>query len=188
MKGNPMEDSFNNQINSDPSGVPAAPLAPVDTRASLARKLSVIFLAVSLVLSGVTSAALLSSKADYSASDLDTDYYDDAPAEENYYDDSWLPYGFNPWPDDYSLGYKFSDISDFECTDYNCVEISFVSQYDCPSNFYTAANYLDGPDGNVIGYDNASLPSLRAGQVARFIFEDTSNTSFDWMISEISCY
>jgi hypothetical protein len=183
-----MEDSFNNQINSATGGDPATPYVPVDPRASLARKLSLIFLAFSLVLSGVTSVTLLNSKVDEYAADSGTDYYDDTSVAADSYDDSWMPYGFNSWPDDYSLAYKYSEVSDYDCEDYNCTEISFVSQYDCPANFYAAANYLDGPDGNVIGYDNASLPSIQAGQIAKFIFEDTSNTSFNWQIAEISCY
>jgi hypothetical protein len=185
-----MEDSFSNQINSAYDSGSTPYVAPADPRASLARKLALIFVSVSLVLSGVTSVSLLNSEDDNYAvsSDFGTDTFDDTTEDEDLWDVSWAPAGFTSWIDDSSLAYKYSEISEYECTDYNCVEISFVSQYDCPSNFYVAANYLDGPDGTVIGYDNASVPSIRGGQVARFIFEDTSNTSLNWEIAEISCY
>ena len=72
------------------------------------------------------------------------------------------------------------------CDDFNCVDIEFVSHYGC-SDFYASANYLDGPDGNVIGYDNATLPSLQPLQKAKLKFEDTSYTSTHWQIAEIIC-
>lgn len=185
-----MEDSTTNSFNYAPQDSAETSLNPVDPRASLARRLAIIFVAVSVVLSGITSVSLLNSNSqDYSySSDFGTDTYDDAATDEDYWDDSWVPYGFTAWGDDSSLAYKYSDSGSYDCDNYNCVEVSFVSEYDCPSNFYAAANYLDGPDGNVIGYDNASLPSIRAGQIAKFLFEDTSNTSLNWQISDISCY
>lgn len=190
-KGSLMEDSTNNSFNFAPQDGAEAASAPVDPRASLARKLVTIFLSVSLALSVITSVSLLNSSSSdysYSSADYGTDDFSSSSSEEDYWDDSWVPFGFTAWSDDSSLAYKYSEVGDYDCTDYNCVEISFVSEYDCPSNFYAAANYLDGPDGNVIGYDNASLPSIRAGQVAKFLFEDTSNTSLNWQIAEISCY
>ncbi|MFM9151963.1 MAG: hypothetical protein ACKOPU_06840 [Candidatus Planktophila sp.] len=186
-----MEDSVNNSFNYAPQDDGHVSSAPLDPRVSLARKLSLIFLSVSLVLSALTSFSLLNSSSSdysYSSSDYGTDDLSTSSTEEDYSDGSWIPFGFTAWSDDSSLAYKYSDVGDYDCTDYNCVEISFVSEYDCPSNFYAAANYLDGPDGSVIGYDNNSLPSLRAGQVAKLLFEDTSNTSLNWQIAEINCY
>lgn len=180
-----MEDSFNNPINTDPSGEPAAPQVPVDPRASLARKLGLIFLAVSLVLSGVTSAALLNSKVDYYASDLDADYYDDLTLDDSDWDTSWVPYDFSQWSDDSSIAWRWADSND--CDTYACVSAEFISRDGCPGGFYVAVNWLDEYD-NVVSYTNESLPSLQALQTAKLRFDDFEEISDSGQVSEISCY
>ena len=59
-----MEDSFSNQINNAPDDESTPYVTPADPRASLARKLALIFVSVSLVLAGVTSVSLLNSEGD----------------------------------------------------------------------------------------------------------------------------
>jgi len=141
-----------------------------------------IFGIAALVLLLTLSAC--SSSSDSSAESITENSIAENEVEEATPDDSWVPTGFTAWYLDTDVAYRYPGTKN--CDDYNCVDIEFVTRYGC-SDFYVAANYLDGPDGNVIGYDNATLPSLRPLQKAKLRFEDTSNTSFDWQISDISC-
>ena len=133
---------------------------------------------------GVTALALLLTLSACSSSPVTSAESVPENEVEVTPDVSWVPAGFTAWYLDSDVAYRSPGTQN--CDDYNCVDIEFVSNYGC-SSFYAAANYLDGPDGNVIGYDNASLPSLGPLQKAKLRFEDTSNTSYDWQIAEINC-
>jgi hypothetical protein len=180
-----MEDSFNNQINPDLGGEPAAPHVRVDPRASLARKLTLIFLLFSLVLSGVTSATLLSSKGDDFTSDFATDYYHDPTLDDSDWDTSWIPYDFSQWSDDSNIAWRWADNND--CDTYACVSAEFISRDGCSGGFYVAVNWLDEYD-NVISYTNESLPSLQALQTAKLRFDDFEENSDSGQVVEIRCY
>lgn len=181
-----MEDPANHPFNYAPQ--PGAEMAsmPVDPRASLARRLAVIFIAVSVVLSGISSFALLGNKVDdYSyAEDFGTDYYDDSASDDLSWDSSWIPAGFSAWTDDSNIAWRWADKND--CTDYSCLSAEFISEFGCPRGLYVAVNWLDGND-NVVSYTNESLPSLLAMQTAKLRFDDYEEISDSGQISEISC-
>jgi hypothetical protein len=179
-----MEDSFNDQSNNALGGEQLTPYVPIDPRASLARKLSVIFLVFSLVLSGVTSAALLSSKVDEYASEFGTDYYDDATSDDYLWDTSWIPDGFSGWSEDSNIAWRWADNND--CDTYACVSAEFISRDGCPSGLYVAVNWLDDSD-NVVSYTNESLPALQAMQTAKLRFDDYEEVSDSGQVVEISC-
>lgn len=152
----------------------------LDARARIAKKIGIVGIAASIILSSITVLAVVGNKSNGETS-LDSI---SSTLESLNSDIDWVPLGFEAWSDDTNVAYKFPGTRN--CEDHNCVDIQFVSRYGC-SSFYAAANYLDGPDGNVIGFDNATLPSLQPLQVAKLRFEDVTDTSLNWQISEISC-
>jgi hypothetical protein len=161
----------------------------LDGRISIAKKIGILGIVASILLSGVTLLAVVgnTSKSESSLDLLNStleSLNSDYGLDELDSDITWVPVGFEAWPADTDVAFKYPGTPN--CDDYNCVDIQFVSRYGC-SYFYAAANYLDGPDGNVIGFDNATLPSLQPLQIAKFRFEDVTNSSFNWQISEINC-
>ncbi len=132
----------------------------------------------------IAFALLLTLSACSSSPDTSAESSTEIEVDEVFPDDIWIPTGFTAWDLDTDVAYRYP--GKYNCDDYNCIDIEFVSRYGC-GDFYAAANYLDGPDGNVIGYDNATLPSMQPLQKAKLRFEDTSNTSTHWQIAEIIC-
>jgi hypothetical protein len=181
-----MEDSSNNSFNYASQDGAEIASTPVDPRASLARRLAIIFVAISVVLSGITSASLLGSNVDdYSyADDFGTDYYDDSATDDLGWDSSWVPIEFTAWTDDSNIAWRWAD--DHDCSDYSCVTAEFISEYGCPSGLYVAVNWLDEYD-NVVSYTNESLPSLLAMQTAKLRFDDYEEIGDSGQIAEISC-
>jgi hypothetical protein len=157
-----------------------------DKRASIARKLGILGIALSCLFSAITvGAAILGPTADNSSSSL----FDNSSVDNSVSvaDTSWVPMGYTAWNSDSNIAFKYLPVGSYSCGDYNCVKIQIISNFGCPNGLYVSANYLDGPDGNVIGYDNATLPSLNSMQSAKLMFEDTSNTSRNWQLAEIHC-
>ena len=139
----------------------------------------ICFLALTFALSGCGSVQPESTaeQSTESTDEVDTsNTYDET-------DNSWVPKGFEVLSSYPNVAVRFPGQS---CDDYNCVDIQFVTLTGC-SYFYAAANALTEENGTVIGYDNASLPSLQPLQVAKFRFEDTSNSAWWWEISEVVC-
>lgn len=155
-------------------------LVVLDAREKLAKKIGLAGILASVVLSVITVIAIVGNNSD-SISSLDSlsSTFDKMSS-----DTSWVPAGFEAWSEDSDVAYNFPGTP--SCDVHNCVDIQFVSRYGC-SSFYAAANYFDGQDGNVIGFDNVSLPSLRPLQVAKLRFEDITDTSLHWQLSEINC-
>jgi len=154
---------------------------PVDLKQSLAKKIGISALAASVFLSVIGTVSAVTVHSDVSDEISSSSNYSDASATD------WAPLGFQVWSEDSNIAFKYLPVGSYSCSDYNCVKIQFISESGCPNGLYVAANYLDGPDGNVIGYDNATLPSLNAMQTAQLLFEDTSNTSRNWQLAEIRC-
>jgi hypothetical protein len=156
----------------------------LDSRIRIAKKIGLFGIVASILLSGITLLAVVgnTSKNESALDSLNSTL--ESLNSDLSSDITWVPVGFKAWPADTDVAFKFPGTPN--CDDYNCVDIQFVSRYGC-SSFYAAANYLDGPAGNVIGFDNATLPSLQPLQVAKLRFEDVTNTSFNWQISEINC-
>jgi hypothetical protein len=151
---------------------------PADTRQTLAKKIAISGLLVSVLLSVIGTIAAVptqSSSADeYSSS---SDYSDSTNID-------WAPAGFTVWRDDSNVAYRWVDKSN--CESYGCVSAEFVSQYGCPNSFYAAINWLDASD-SVISYDNATLPSLNPMQSAKLRFDDIEGNGVSGQMAEISC-
>lgn len=160
-----------------------------DPRENLAKRIALIFGAVSLVLGLIATSLFATSSG---SSDFgNADYTSSLTADDSaIVDDSWVPTGFTVWDNDSNVAWKWSDTGDYQCGTYTCIEAQFISRDGCNSSFYAAVNWFDKPasqDGSVIGYDNASLPALFSMQVAKIQFEDTSDSAKSGQISEIDC-
>jgi hypothetical protein len=149
-----------------------------DTRESLARRIGIIGVVATLLLSVITIIAALSgsSQSFSTASDQSVDPIPDS---------SWVPEGYTLSGLDPNVAYKWVTREN-TCDSYTCSWASFVSLAGCPNSFYAAVNELDSSD-SVIGYANASLPSLQPMQFAKLRFDDTSNSAKSSQLSEIHC-
>lgn len=108
----------------------------------------------------------------------------DSSSAYSYEDTNWVPAGFNVWPSDSNVAFKWSD---GECsTSYGCVYATFVSKMGCPNSFYAAINWLNTSKA-VVSYDNATLPSLLALQEASLRFDDIQENGASAQMAEISC-
>ena len=136
------------------------------------KHLLVICLTLSLALAGCGGSETTTTDSRPESSNL-----------EEIVDDSWVPEGFEVLPSNTNVAIRFPGQ---DCDDYNCIDIEFVTKSGC-SYFYAAVNALTKQGGSVIGYDNASLPSIRPLQVAKLRFEDTSNSSGYMEIAEVIC-
>ncbi len=161
---------------------------PVDGRIELAGKLARIYGIVSLVLTILAVSFIGSSTStavdDYTSTLTADDSWDDS------WDESWAPYGFTVWSRDSNIAWKWSDNSEFECDQYDCVEAQFISRDGCPTGFYAAVNWFDAradEDGSVVGYDNSSLPALYGMQIARIKFDDINDNGMSAQMAEIDC-
>jgi hypothetical protein len=163
------------------------PVEEIDKRENLSKIIARVFGIASLVLS-ITATSLIATAS--TTSSFDDLYNYSASDDTSYYDDSWVPAGFEIWADDSNIAWKWSSQADYECDPYRCIEAQFISRDGCPTNFYAAVNWLDAgvnEDGAVIGYDNSSLPSLYPMQVAKVKFDDPSDLGLSAQISEIDC-
>ena len=105
-------------------------------------------------------------------------------------DTSWVPAGFNVWTDNSDIAFRWSPSNSYSCQDYGCIQAQFISSSGCPNGLYAAINWLDAPageSGSVISYDNATLPSLLPGQIAKLRFDDIEGNGKSAQMAEISC-
>lgn len=97
---------------------------------------------------------------------------------------SWVPSGYS-LSDDHKVAYRWKAV-DF-CDPYICWKWSFISNEGCPNDFYAAINFLD-KNNAVIGYTNATLPSLQPLQTAILTFQEpTDDGGKNADISQIQC-
>lgn len=172
----------------------------VDPRVAVSRKLAVFFGLTSLLLVGVTLTGVVGHKSDTNnllnnlTNSLTTSTAQDSTDPPvTTADTSWVPSGYNIWANNSNVAWKWEDTTNSSCNvdaTGGCYKAMFISQTGCPSGFYAAINLLDAAaseDGNVIGYQNASLPALGAMESASLEFDDTDGNSKSAHMSEISC-
>ena len=164
---------------------------PIDSRANLAKKIGIFGLVASLLLSLITVIAVVNHKSQSQASlaalasALDSLSSTDNSSGSSG-DISWIPTGYTAWSSNSNVAYKWSASNSYQCDSFTCVEASIISQTGC-SDLYAAVNWLDSTNGSVIGYGNATLPSLAPLQVAKLKFDDTSNSAKSAQMSDITC-
>lgn len=158
-----------------------------DSRVLLAKKIATFGMIISLVASLLAIGSIAASDSESSSSSsssVSEDYMDEF--ESVYGDTSWVPAGYDAWESDSNVAWKYSSHSDFECDNYTCIQIEMITRTGCPNSLYAALNWLDS-GGSVISYDNASLPTLRAMQVAKLKFDDVTDSSDKGLLAEVNC-
>jgi len=101
---------------------------------------------------------------------------------------SWMPADYIQYSD--SLAYNVPVHQTCSPLFVYCFEYEFISHNSCPNGFYAALNWKDKA-GSVLDYTNASLPSLKADQIAKltFNFSLPASTSFGGLeVSKLNCY
>jgi hypothetical protein len=151
-----------------------------DKRVKTAKRIGIIALALSVICSGIATAACIQHKSTVQA-DIASAISSSSP-DTSGGDTSWIPSDYTAWSNDSNVAYKWVKQP---CGDYTCNHAAFITQNGC-SSFYAAVNFLDSGD-NVIGYGNATLPSLQPMQSAILQFDDTSNSASSSQMSEINC-
>lgn len=151
---------------------------PVDPRVGLSKRIALFGILSSLIFSVLAFGSLLMAN-DNSSTDSSSNYDSGANVQ-----DMWAPPEFTIWTGDSNVAYKWTPQAN--CDNYGCVQAEFISQYGCPNSFYAAVNWLDKND-SVISYDNSSLPSLNAMQIAKLRFDDIEGTGQSAQMAEINC-
>ncbi len=158
---------------------------PLDKRIKLSRDLLKGFLGISVLLMFIAIAIAVTNSSDNLNSTVLTQSstqseFDDTPS----WDSSWVPAGYNAWPDDSNVAWKWA--SKNNCDNYGCLTVEIISQNGCPSGLYAALNWLDSND-SVVSYDNSSLPSLLPMQTAKLRFDDVQDLGKSGQMAEINC-
>lgn len=163
----------------------------VDSRVRLAKNIGILGLVSTLILSIIFVVAAVGLNNDQNATFNDTlnslstsSNTDNSSTSDVFSDSSWVPSGYNVWPSDSNIAWKW--VEKAQCTDYECVQTFFISRDGCPNGLYAAVNWLDSSE-NAVSYNNASLPSLRALQIAKLKFDDIEGTGKTAQMSEINC-
>ncbi len=178
-----------------------APILPalkaIDSRFFLAKRIAIISGIASLCLSlfAIVNFAGASSNSS-TISDLfnsTSSSVSDSPSTtpDILPDTSWIPTGFNTWSSDSNIAWRWSDANSYTCGDYGCISAEFISQNGCSTGLYAAINWMDkeaSQAGSVVSYANASLPSLRAMQIAKLKFNDIEGTGKSGQMATINCY
>lgn len=99
--------------------------------------------------------------------------------------ESWLPAGFTKFNDD--MGYRWVDNANDPCGASACqyLTIEAVSHYGCPRGVYVAINFT--ANGEVIDWNNESIPALSAGQTAMMQFISYKNGSDSGQVVKMNC-
>lgn len=158
-----------------------------DPRVGQAKKIARYGIVLSVLFALLSIGSLLSTSnsepATSSGGWSSQDSLDDS--EAGYSDRSWVPIGYDVWESDSNVAWRWAVKND--CDEYDCLTAQFISRYGCPEGFYAAVNWLDAGEA-VISYDNSTLPSLNAMQVAKMRFDDRDGSSKTGQIAEIKCY
>ncbi len=155
-----------------------------DPRIGQARKIARFGLIFSLIFSLLSVGTLLSSPDSQTSSS--SNIWNAEEITENYesVDASWVPAGYSIWSSDSSVAWRYAARHD--CDIYDCIQVEIISRSGCPNSLYAALNWLDSSE-YVLSYDNASLPSVRAMQVAKLRFDDIDGSAKTGEVAEISC-
>lgn len=171
-----------------------------DPRALVAKRIAIVFGIISVVLAATSVVSIAMHKSSVesaltqftnSLNTLDTSSGTDSQGTST--DTAWVPAGYNVWGADQTIAWKWEDSSSYTCNSYatgGCIKAMFISENGCPTDFYAAINWLDAAPnagGNVIGYQNATLPSLQALQPASLEFDDSDGTGKSAQMAEITC-
>ena len=142
------------------------------------------------IISGLIVLSIIGSIAGISTSSSisDSDSSADTPAVETI-DSSWIPSGFDAWPGDADLAWRWGTRSETKCTysSGSCWSVMIVSKYGCPSSLYGEINLFDRSDIQ-IGYTNDSLSTVQPGQKVKLTFDTFNEDANTANVAKLSCY
>ena len=155
-----------------------------DPRVRQASKIARLGIIFSLIFSLLSIGTLLSTSESENSSSLSS--WDSGELMDDFVsvDTSWVPAGYSIWSDDSNVAWRYAARHD--CDDYDCIQVEIISQTGCPNSLYAALNWLDSSK-YVLSYDNASLPSVRALQIAKLRFDDIEGSAKTGELAEINC-
>jgi hypothetical protein len=144
--------------------------------------ISILLMVISIIASVSNSSPRTSAVDEFFSSQTDTSDTSDTSD----WDSSWVPSGFTAWSTDSNIAWKFASKSSYNCDNYSCISVEFISRDGCPNGLYAAINWLDANDA-VVSYDNATLPSLLSMQSAKLRFDDIQEIGDSGQMAEINC-
>lgn len=166
-------------------------LIPVDKRVKQSRDIAKWFFGISIVLmlisivASVTGGSTRTSVLDeLFSTQSDTSNMDSSDTSN--IDSSWVPSEFTVWATDSNIAWKWAEKASYNCDNYSCITVQFISRDGCPTGLYAALNWLDKNDA-VVSYDNATLPSLLPMQTAKLRFDDIQELGKSGQMAEINC-
>lgn len=162
-------------------------VTPIDSRVKQSREiakwffgLSIFLMLISIVVTTSNSSSSTSA-VDEILSSTEIDSTDSYAGDSN-----WVPAGYITWNSDLNIAWRFASKSSYNCDDYSCIAVEFISRDGCPNGLYAALNWLDANDA-VVSYDNATLPSLLPMQSAKLKFDDIQEIGVSGQMAEINC-
>lgn len=97
---------------------------------------------------------------------------------------NWIPAGFLRSPES-SVAYRWIDGQ--TCLLDSCWGIEAIARDGCPSSLYIELS-IEDTAGTAVGYTNDTVSSLKAGQRAKFTFENSEDTGQKARVTKVSCY
>lgn len=104
-------------------------------------------------------------------------------------DVAWIPEGFNPYPDDSNLAWRWGSSSETECSYSSgaCWTIIAIAKDGCKRSLYGEVNIFDNNDIQ-ISYTNDTLGAVAPMQKVKLTFDTFEDTAASANISRFSCY
>lgn len=109
------------------------------------------------------------------------------PAPTNDY--SWIPSGFNGYPDDDNLAWRWGTNKETDCTysSGSCWSVMVVTRDGCPSSLYAELKIFDSSDIQ-IDYTNDTTSSVSPMQKVKLTFDTFNDNASGAKIGELNCY
>jgi hypothetical protein len=99
----------------------------------------------------------------------------------------WYPDGFTVWSDDANLAFKYGSGACKSYATEGCWHIKIASRLGCKSDLYAELNEMDS-SGSVVGFTNATIGYLAAGQIANLEFDVLTPGVHNGVLSKINCF
>ena len=101
---------------------------------------------------------------------------------------NWIPSGFNSWPDDPNVSWRWLDDKEYRCDRGDaCSGVMIVAKDGCKNSLYAEISLLD-KNGVQIGYTNDTLSSALSMQENKMIFNTYEKGASEVRLAKISCY
>ncbi len=101
---------------------------------------------------------------------------------------NWIPSGFNSWPDDSNVSWRWLEDKEYKCDRGNaCSGVMIIAKDGCKNSLYAEVSLID-KNGVQIGYTNDTLSSALSMQENKMIFSSYEKEASEVRLAKISCY